>query len=288
VQLAPDNHRSHNQLAICIRHTNTQQAVAHWLKALELQPEVGLPLSNLVGIYWQMGKLDEAIPLAEWRVRLDVKWSPLPNLFIASWLLYLLEETERYEDALRWARWLVRRGAPADVTTLCRIRCLVRRERKEQARQLWAMVTVIPNTDVRYGLSVPCLWTARLYLQRGDAEVGLHWLGRVQEAYPEASRWTAFLADKAWALRRAGDFEAAIAVAQEATRLDPLYVGGWFELAAACEAQGDHARALRAYRRILRLAPHESLIQQAIEGCTSPHPQGQPLPQRERPMWWTV
>jgi tetratricopeptide (TPR) repeat protein len=231
--------------------------------------------------------LDEAIPLAEWRVRLDVKWSPLPNLFIALWLLYLLEETERYEDALRWARWLVRRGAPSDLPTLCRIRCLVRRGREEQARQLWGEVTVMPAIS-HLGLYQPCLWTARLYLQRGDAEAGLYWLTQAQAAYPDAPRSPQFLADKAWVLRLVGDFDNAIAAAQEATRLDSLYGDGWFELAAAYEAQGDPVRALRAYRRVLRLDPHEPLIQQAIEWLTSPHLQGQSLPQRERPIWWHV
>lgn len=59
---------------------------------------------------------------------------------------------------------------------------------------------------------------------------------------------------------QAGDLDGALAVATEATRRTPKDWRPWFVIARVATAQGDHDRAVRAFREARRLNPRSALL----------------------------
>jgi hypothetical protein len=213
-----------------------------------LAAPVAVFLAGLVPAAVAMGKFGEV----------PERYLYLPSIGLA----VIVAEAVAAGLAVRWR--LLRWGAPAAVAILAMVG-LVRIERRlpdwQDDDALFAAALRVNSEDPQ----------ANLYVgmdagRRGAWAEARRALEIAQRADPTSGRIAGALA---WAMLRTGDAAAALPHAERATAEAPHEPNGWYYLARARHATGDHAGELAAIERILELSPEfpDARFARAVAAC---------------------
>lgn len=257
----PDDPISHNNYAYELSSRRgeesreaTEEAIAHFRKAIELDPTYASAHANLAAVYLKTGELDLALPLLQKAVELDPSLADAHN---NAGVLLLM--TGEYEQALK-AFTIAMKLKPRDaVTHFNRADALYHLGRTDEG--IAAIQSALelgldqkrPEAFMRLG---------DLYADRGDTARAMHFYEQALAARPH---FPTVLFKMGMLCVSRNDTHAARQFFERAVEQDPNNLQARFNLAMSYARMQEWSKAAASLETVLRLDPNFSAARTQLE-----------------------